>query len=35
MKNTLKQVEETNVELLERYLQEGPFVYELYAVNIH
>ena len=35
MKATLKQVEETNTELLERYLQEGPFVYELYAVNIH
>ena len=31
----IKKIEEQNIELTEKYLQEGPFVYELYAVMIH
>lgn len=31
----IKQVEDQNVELIEKYLQDGPFVYELYAIMIH
>jgi ubiquitin carboxyl-terminal hydrolase 47 len=30
-----KQVSEGTEELIHKYLQEGPFVYELYAVMIH
>ena len=31
----IKKVEDANTELLEKYLQEGLFVYELYAIMIH
>jgi ubiquitin carboxyl-terminal hydrolase 47 len=31
----LKEVEVANTELLEKYLSDGPFVYELYAVMVH
>ena len=34
-KALIKQIEDKNAELLEQYLKEGPFVYELYAVMIH
>ena len=30
-----KHVIERNKELLEQYLQQGPFVYELYGIMIH
>lgn len=31
----IKEVEIANAELLEEYLKEGPFVYELYSIMIH
>lgn len=34
-KALIKEIEDKNTELLEQYLKEGPFVYELYAVMIH
>jgi ubiquitin carboxyl-terminal hydrolase 47 len=32
---TIKEIEVKHAELLEKYLNDGPFVYELYAVMVH